>query len=183
MEIINKIPLFVTYRCTQCSKMVTATHLLREKVTVSDKETVVWMGSGDRPEAPAGKRRVQMGKLLTKIREEEKKGSYRSAAFSCRCPHCGHREPWAKMRYLIPDMICVLISPVGAILTLAVFPVGISILGVAAACILAKRIHQSVQEKKIRRLPQQSLPHFALSQEESVRLYEQSRYSHGNEWL
>lgn len=174
MEVKNYIPLFVTYKCTQCRKTVTTKHIVQETITVSNQNTVVWQESPNHSVSSNEKSKIQQGRKLSKIYEEQKKGLYRLAEFDCRCPHCSHREPWSKMRYRITDTIFGALLPFGVLFALILFPIGISILGIVTAYLLIKRIHRSIQEKEIRRLPQQSLPYFALSKEESIKLYNQS---------
>lgn len=177
MEVKNFIPLFVTYKCTQCRRTVTTKHIVQETIPVSSQNTVVWQESPNHSVSSSEKSKIQHGRKLAKIYDEQEKGLYRLAEFDCKCPHCSHREPWSKMRYRITDTIFGALLPFGVLFALILFPVGISLLGIVVAYLLIKRIHRSIQEKEIRRLPQQSLPYFALTKEESIDLYNQSNKS------
>lgn len=174
MEVMNLIPLFVTYKCSLCKRTVTVEHIVQERIPVSTQDTVIWQDTTSNSPSLSEKSKIQYGKKLTKIYYEQKKGLYRLAEFNCRCPHCSHREPWSKMRYRIPDTIFGVVLPFGVLLTLIAFPIGISILGIVVAYLLIKQIHRTIIEKSIHQLPLQSLPHFALTKEKSMNLFNQN---------
>lgn len=172
MEVKNYIPIFVTYQCSQCRKIVTTKHILQETITVSSQDTIVWQGASTA--SSNEKKEIQPGKKLNRVLEEQKRGLYRIAEFDCKCPNCSHREPWSQMRYRFLDIIMGSILPIGILFTIILFSFGIKILGVVLAYLLLKRVHRAIIEKNIRLLPQQSLPYFALTPEESVALFYQA---------
>ena len=174
LEVVNLITLFVTYKCSLCKKTVTVEHIVQERISVSTRDAVIWQNTANNIPSLNEKSKIQYSKKLTKIYNEQKKGLYRLAEFNCKCPHCSHREPWSKTRYRIPDTIFGAVLPFGILLTLIAFPIGISILGLVIAYLLTKQVHRAIIEKRIHQLPQQSLPHFALTKEKAMNSFYQN---------
>lgn len=172
MEISKFIPLYVTYQCSKCGKMVINTHIVKATIIATNRDTIVWQGSKDDfNDKLKEKNEINFNKKIAKIYTEQAKGLYRLAEFNCKCNYCNHREPWSKMRYCTYDTIFSVLLPIGALITIVKFSIGIWILGIELLYFVLKHLHRYFIEKKIRRLPIISLPSFSLQLQESVQIF------------
>lgn len=90
-----KVPLYVTYVCSQCGCQVVAEHIIKETVYSSG---TIWNQSKIREKSSYDAKERMTHKLFD-ILEERKEGKYRTAKFNCKCGKCGQKEPWSRICY------------------------------------------------------------------------------------
>ncbi len=168
MEATRYFPLYVTWKCSHCGRIATDTHIVRETVTVTNNEAVVWYSSTQHPPDTNQKPAVQSGRKIQKIFEERDRGRYRLAEFDCQCNHCGDEEPWSKMRYYKYDVIFGALLPLAILLTIFYPSFGFWLLITEAIYFLTKFIHRQSIEQQLQQLPKLSHPCIALTPEESL---------------
>lgn len=171
MHINNYTPLYVTYRCSNCGNIVIVAHIVHENNIATNGDTIVWQGSSnDFDDKLRGKTEIKPNEKIKKIYAEREKGIYRSAEFDCKCDCCGFREPWSRMCYYNYDVIAGSILPLGILITIISFPVGIWVLSSEAVYCFARYLHRYLIEKKIKKMPISSLPYLSLTPEDAVRI-------------
>lgn len=172
MDVSKYIPIYITYQCSKCGKVISTAHVVRDVITAANGDTIIWQGKKeDFNDNLNGKNEIETGRRIKKIYAEREKGLYRLAEFNCKCKNCNHREPWARMRYYKYDAIFGSALPFGILLTIVAFPVGIWILGAVALYLLIKHLHRYFIEKKIDKLPALSLPYFSVLPQEPIELF------------
>ncbi len=102
----NSISVNGAYRCSKCKKITYFQHVIKETsvnsiygIWHSRKTNQANLDSVKSSASLALRLRVQ------NITKESNSNIFRSAEYNCRCEHCGHREPWAKMRFGLFELI------------------------------------------------------------------------------
>ena len=91
---------------------------------------------------------------------------FSQAQLSCRCGSCGHREPWARLRYrllFLATYFGAVAAMVGAVLyftdgLLWGLPIFLLGGGVAIWSLVHKPIHSRIMKKELEQLPPASIP-------------------------
>ena len=89
---------------------------------------------------------------------------YSRLALGCSCAQCNHVEPWSRMRYKSYDMTALIALFVSLIIAtntdaLVLAIISWSVVAIAAVWFLIVRpLNTSIMEKRIKRLPVDSLP-------------------------
>ena len=148
METTYTIPMLVKWRCTKCGQLVQANSVT---VVKNSGKTIKWEENG------VSAKNDEVAKVLQKIDEESEKRMYETAGLNCKCPNCGRREAWARLRFLPVDMIFVSLF-VMSLFLLFVYPVGEIMISVPVVFFISRAIYHAVMRKKIREMSPESLP-------------------------
>lgn len=155
------------YRCSKCG----GRNVFLHEVLVTGR------AESDDPYVSAGAKlhlqnlaEIQAKELLRlrveDIFREQKYGVYRTARYNHKCSHCGHREPWSRLRFDGWKNLAPIVGLIGAIAVLFAFSAGTAA-GVAALAALASvialpfgvnRLLLSLREKQIADLPPHAKP-------------------------
>ncbi len=112
----------------------------------------------------------KMIKRLNKIIKEAEQGKYRTACIVCKCPVCGHVEPWAKLAFAEFETVLLSFVLVATFIAACAFSQDMLALTIAicagvfvcAVWFLYKFFRYNYLERKIKELPVKSLPTLIL---------------------
>lgn len=167
VEVSKFAPIYITYRCSRCGSIVTARHIIKETVNLGN-EAYVWENN----ESSTYNDMIDRFRKLKRIFDESCREIYRSAEFDVKCPHCGKREYWSKMRYTRGDIVWGGFSPIVLLLFfVAIFgdsvPFGVVLMCLHISYIVIRLVHRKFIESKIKTLKKEYLPVIALSEHAS----------------
>jgi len=96
---IASIPVDISYRCSSCRK-----DNLETQTLTGEAYTGSILGVNLERNL-RGKAQNNLQDKLEALLSTDNIQNYSKTAFTCRCRHCGHAEPWAKMNYARLDKI------------------------------------------------------------------------------
>lgn len=140
----------VAWQCSQCGTLNHSEHRISTSAQTRNKQ---------KTHIKAEKR---LKKTVDQYIRRTDKMCYSHANLKCKCTKCGHKEPWAKMRYLYIDFIvnviialylCVLIYPM---ISEGIIPL-IYFLAITVLWLPIRLIHSIVMNSKTKKLPRESI--------------------------
>ena len=140
----------VAWQCSKCGALNHSEH----RVTASAQRKF---------EVNAHKKaQKRLTKAIDRYIRRTDKMCYSHANLKCKCSECGHKEPWAKMRYLYIDFVVNMILIL--YLFILIYPMIseknvplMCFLGITVLWLPVRLIHSTVMNFKTKKLPRESI--------------------------